>query len=107
MQPLWARMNFSSRHEELAGGPQMRIRTFALLATLALLPALPYAQTQKQSAATPTATGYLMPPKVIVDMLDAPATPGVVVSQDHRTIALLERRSMPTIADLAQPIHRI
>jgi len=31
----------------------------------------------------------------------------VVVSPDHRTVALLNRRSMPTIAELAQPIHRI
>src|SRR5204862_4300614 len=58
----------------------------------------------QQVAAT---SGYLAPPKVIVDMLDAPPTPSVVVSPDDRTVALLNRRSLPTIAELAQPIHRI
>src|SRR5712692_10490158 len=85
----------------------MRLRTLAFIAALAVVPALPHAQTQKQTAASPTATGYLLPPKVIVDMLDAPPTPGVVTAPDRRMIALLERRSMPTIAELAQPIHRI
>jgi dipeptidyl aminopeptidase/acylaminoacyl peptidase len=44
---------------------------------------------------------------VIVDMIDAAPTPGVVVAPDRKTLALLERRSLPTVADLAQPIHRI
>jgi dipeptidyl aminopeptidase/acylaminoacyl peptidase len=52
-------------------------------------------------------SAYLMPPKVIVDILDAPPTPSVVVAPDRRAVALLDRRSMPTIAELAQPIHRI
>jgi dipeptidyl aminopeptidase/acylaminoacyl peptidase len=79
------------------------------LVALATVSALPfaYAQAQRQAAATPTASGYLLPPKVIVDMIDAAPTPGVVASPDHKTLALLERRSLPTIADLAQPIHRI
>jgi dipeptidyl aminopeptidase/acylaminoacyl peptidase len=83
----------------------MRTRTLAALAALALIPsAAPFADTQKPS---PGPSGYLTPPQVIVDMLDAAPTPTVVVSPDRRMIALLERRSMPTIADLAQPIHRI
>jgi dipeptidyl aminopeptidase/acylaminoacyl peptidase len=60
-----------------------------------------------QSKTAGTTSGYLTPPKVVVDILDAPPTPSVIVSPDHRTIALLNRRSMPTIAELAQPIHRI
>ena len=48
-----------------------------------------------------------MPPKVIVDILDAQPTPTVIVSPDRRTMALLDRLSMPTIAQLAEPIHRI
>jgi dipeptidyl aminopeptidase/acylaminoacyl peptidase len=60
-----------------------------------------FAQTRQQQS------GYLLPPKVIVDILDAAPTPTVIVSPDRHTIALLDRRSMPTIAQLAEPIHRI
>lgn len=83
----------------------MRKRTFAYAAALVVAAAaVQYAQTRQQSASTP---GYLTPPKVIIDILDAPPTPTVVVAPDHRTVALLNRRSMPTIAELAEPIHRI
>jgi dipeptidyl aminopeptidase/acylaminoacyl peptidase len=53
------------------------------------------------------ATGYLLPPKVIVDMLDAPPPPTAEVSPARDVIALLERSSMPTIAELSQPFHRL
>ncbi|MEO6235868.1 MAG: S9 family peptidase, partial [Vicinamibacterales bacterium] len=53
------------------------------------------------------AGGYRVPPKVIVDILDAAPTPSVVVSPDRQMIALFERKSMPSIADLAEPIHRL
>ena len=82
----------------------MRKRTFALAATLIMLAsAVQYGQTRQTSASS----GYLTPPKVIVDMLDAPPTPGLIVGPDHKIVALLYRRSMPTIAELAEPIHRI
>src|SRR5262245_13563063 len=80
-----------------------KMRALAALAALVVL-APASAQQRPQPASE---TGYLTPPKVIVDILDATPTPNVVVSPDRRTIALLERHSMPTIADLAQPIHRI
>jgi dipeptidyl aminopeptidase/acylaminoacyl peptidase len=61
-----------------------------------------------QSAAAPGGSaGYLLPPKVIVDILDAPPTPSVVVGPNRRMMALLDRRSMPTIAELAEPIYRV
>src|SRR5262245_39125118 len=83
----------------------MRKRTFAFAAALVIiLSTVQYGQTRQQSA---TPSGYLTPPKVIVDILDTPPTPGVVVGPDRRTVALLSRRSMPTIAELAEPIHRI
>ncbi|MEK6322029.1 MAG: prolyl oligopeptidase family serine peptidase [Acidobacteriota bacterium] len=83
----------------------MRMRKLAYAAALVFAAAaVQYAQTRQQAATT---SGYLTPPKVIVDMLDAPPTPTVVVAPDHRMVALLNRRSLPTIADLAQPIHRI
>jgi len=52
-------------------------------------------------------SGYLLPPKVIVDILDAPPTPTVVVGPQRQVIALLDRRSMPTVAELAEPIYRV
>jgi dipeptidyl aminopeptidase/acylaminoacyl peptidase len=50
---------------------------------------------------------YQLPPKEIVDILDAPPLPTAVVSPSGQVIALLERASMPTIAELAQPMHRL
>jgi dipeptidyl aminopeptidase/acylaminoacyl peptidase len=55
----------------------------------------------------PSSSGYQFPPKVIVDILDAAPTPTVIVAPNRQVIALLARRSMPSIADLAEPIHRI
>jgi dipeptidyl aminopeptidase/acylaminoacyl peptidase len=56
---------------------------------------------------SPSSSGYQLPPKVIVDILDAAPTPTVIVAPNRQVIALLARRSMPSIADLAEPIHRI
>src|SRR4029079_12887278 len=82
----------------------MRVRRLGYAAALVIIGAAAiYAQTRKPAATS----GYLTPPKVIVDMLDAPPTPSVIVSTEHRMVALVYRRSMPTIAELAQPIHRI
>jgi len=52
-------------------------------------------------------TGYLLPPPDIVDILDAPPIPQVVVSPKGDTVALLSRPSMPSIAELAQPMLRL
>jgi len=82
----------------------MRMRKLGFAAALVIIgAAVLYAQTRQAA----TTSGYLTPPKVIVDILDAPPTPTVIVSPDHRTVALLNRRSMTTVAELAQPIHRI
>jgi len=50
---------------------------------------------------------YKLPPRVIVDILDTPPLPGATVSPDHQWLLLLEQRSMPTIAELAQPMLRL
>src|SRR5687768_5959498 len=63
------------------------------------------AQAPPQSASS--ASGYLLPPKVIVDILDAPPPPTTEVSPTRDVIAQLERSSMPGIAELAQPVLRI
>jgi dipeptidyl aminopeptidase/acylaminoacyl peptidase len=50
---------------------------------------------------------YRLPPQVIVDILDTPPLPAVSVSPDRQWLLLLEQRSMPTIAELAQPMLRL
>jgi dipeptidyl aminopeptidase/acylaminoacyl peptidase len=50
---------------------------------------------------------YKVPPKVIVDVLDAPPFPAALVSPDRTAMVLLETPSMPTIAELAEPMLRL
>jgi dipeptidyl aminopeptidase/acylaminoacyl peptidase len=52
-------------------------------------------------------TKYQLPPKVIVDILDAAPLPTVAVSPSRQMIAVLERATMPAIADLSQPMLRL
>ena len=52
-------------------------------------------------------TGYLTPPSAIVDILEAPPTPAVIVSPTRDRIALLERNSMPSIAEVSRPMLRL
>jgi dipeptidyl aminopeptidase/acylaminoacyl peptidase len=52
-------------------------------------------------------TPYRTPPQVIVDILDAPPLPTASMSPDRQWLLLLEQRSMPTIAELAQPMLRL
>jgi dipeptidyl aminopeptidase/acylaminoacyl peptidase len=80
----------------------MRRTTLALALTAAL--AATAGLLAQQPAST---TGYLTPPKAIVDILDAEPLPGVTVGPARETIALLPRRSMPSIAELAQPMLRL
>src|SRR5918999_3118617 len=58
-------------------------------------------------AADPASAQYQVPPKEIVDILDAPPLPTAAVSPSRQVMALLERPSMPPIADLAQPMLRL
>jgi dipeptidyl aminopeptidase/acylaminoacyl peptidase len=60
-----------------------------------------------QPASQPAASGYLLPPKAIVDILDAAPPPTVELSPAKDVLALLERASMPTIAELSQPVLRL
>jgi dipeptidyl aminopeptidase/acylaminoacyl peptidase len=81
----------------------MRTRTVSLtaIAILALAAGL-----LAQSGASST-TVYLTPPRAIIDILDAPPTPGVAVSPARDVVALLPRRSMPAIAEVSQPMLRL
>jgi dipeptidyl aminopeptidase/acylaminoacyl peptidase len=84
----------------------MRNSLFAAIAVLVASTAL-HAQAPSGSAPSAASAAYLLPPKVIVDMLDAPPPPTAEVSPARDVIALLERASMPTIAELSQPMHRL
>jgi dipeptidyl aminopeptidase/acylaminoacyl peptidase len=50
---------------------------------------------------------YALPPKEIVDAFDAPGLPTSIVSPSRQVMALVYRKNQPTIAELAQPFHRL
>jgi len=51
--------------------------------------------------------GYKMPPKSIIDLVDAPVTPNISLSPDKKHILILERSSLPSIEELSQPELRL
>ena len=50
---------------------------------------------------------YRLPPKVVVDILDAPPPPETIVSPDRTWLLLSDRAAMPTIGELSQPMLRL
>ncbi len=50
---------------------------------------------------------YKLPPKEVIDILDAPPTPRVTLNSARDTMLLVENESMPTIAYISQPMLRI
>lgn len=50
---------------------------------------------------------YQKPAQEILDVLHAPLPPAISVSPDKETLMLLERLRYPSIATLAQPMHRL
>lgn len=82
-----------------------RLMPRLLLVALPFFVASQYADTFAQAQGA--ATGYLMPPKVIVDIMDAEPLPGVTLSPDRKTMVLSHRRSMPTLAEVASPMLRL
>ena len=57
---------------------------------------VPVAQSQ-------TPAGYLMPPKVVADVMDAEPLPGALLSPDRSVLLLTHRRAMPTLAEVSAP----
>ena len=51
--------------------------------------------------------GYKKPPKEVLDILDAPATPNASISPTRDNILLLTANRYPPLADLAQPMLRL
>ena len=74
----------------------------ALFFAMILAPGLSLAQQP-----VPLETGYQLPPKAIIDILDAPPPPTALISPAQDVVALLDRASMPKIADLAEPMLRL
>ena len=58
-------------------------------------------------AQTPSGSAYQRAPDAIARALETPPTPGVAVSPDHRTLAILGRENLPSIANLSKPILRL
>ncbi|MBN1212067.1 MAG: prolyl oligopeptidase family serine peptidase [candidate division Zixibacteria bacterium] len=58
-------------------------------------------------AAEEIASGYMMPPKALADLVDAPYSPRVSVSPNNEWIALMPYPGLPPLEDLAQPELRL
>jgi dipeptidyl aminopeptidase/acylaminoacyl peptidase len=54
-------------------------------------------------SSSPQGGGYRLPPAEVVEIVDAPPTPSVVISPDMRSMLLVERPSLPSIAEVARP----
>jgi hypothetical protein len=53
------------------------------------------------------ADGYMMPPKVIADLIDAPPTPRVSISPDNEWILIQNWPGLPSIEEVSQPELRL
>ena len=71
-----------------------------LLAACAVLFAVPFVRAQGDTA-------YRTPSAALAAIVDAPLTPLVSVSPDRRNLLLLERPSLPPVAELAEPELRL
>jgi dipeptidyl aminopeptidase/acylaminoacyl peptidase len=85
-------------HSSSGGGLVNRNRIRLALALAMVLAFVPFLSAQAP---------YKLPPKEVVDIVDAPPTPLVSMSPAGDTMALVERESMPTIAYISEPIQRI
>jgi dipeptidyl aminopeptidase/acylaminoacyl peptidase len=72
-------------------------RTGTLLAAIVL----------SAGSAAQAQTGYLTPPDPIPSIVTAPPTPTVLVGRDKRTLAILTREALPSIAQMAEPELRL
>ncbi len=59
------------------------------------------------SAAGAAALTYQVPPQPLVDLVDAPPTPAASLSPDGGWLLVLERPSLPSIAELSEPEFRL
>lgn len=76
-----------------------------LLTTLALI--LFTLLAAAPGAVAQTETGYMMPPQVLADIIDAPQTPWTAISPDSEWMMFIERPGLPSIEEVAQPELRL
>jgi dipeptidyl aminopeptidase/acylaminoacyl peptidase len=50
---------------------------------------------------------YKLPPKDVIDILDAPPTPRAMISPSGNMMLLVEYKAMPSISELAEPMLRL
>ena len=81
------------------------LRAAGIVAVAVVVTGLPDSASAQPSS--PDADGYLLPPERIVEILDAPPTPRVLVGPGRDVAVFIESRSMPPIAWLARPMHRL
>ena len=75
----------------------MKARTLLFTTALATVTALALPSAQSGAPAQATASGYLTPPKVIADIMDATPLPSVQLSRDRTMMLLSYRTAMPSI----------
>ncbi|HEX5891057.1 MAG TPA: hypothetical protein VFY61_20260, partial [Pyrinomonadaceae bacterium] len=78
----------------------MKTQNRSLIVSLVLLLALGVVNASAQQ-------GYKKPPKEVLDILNAPVTPGVSVSPTRDNLLLTTALRYPPLADLAQPMLRL
>src|SRR5512143_2987920 len=80
--------------------PSSRPRAIPLAVALAFAVALPAANAAGQAP-------YKLPPREIVDILDAPPIPSAIISPDKQYLLLVEMPSLPPVAEVGQPMLRL
>ncbi|HTG32718.1 MAG TPA: prolyl oligopeptidase family serine peptidase [Thermoanaerobaculia bacterium] len=98
MQPF----RFSRLRQALALAPVLAI---TLAGAGLAIPAV--AATAAVATVATADNAYRTPPKVLVDIVDAPLTPGVQLDPRREWLLLLDRSSLPPIAELAEPELRL
>ena len=80
------------------------MRGFGLFVSAGALVLAGFVSIAVAAEAPPT---YQQPPAPIPAMLDAPPTPAVLLSRGGKTLAVLGRENLPSVAALARPILRL
>lgn len=76
---------------------------FAFLLCFLLAAPSALAQGNKGNEGNKGNKGYKLPPQSLVDLVDAPTTPGISLSPDNRTMLLLEKIPLKSIRELTRP----
>lgn len=83
------------------------ISAAVLTAAGLILAPVAQANSEANSEADSGADGYRLPPAEIVDIVTRAPAPSVSLSPDGKTLLLLDRESLPPVAELAKPMERL